>query len=47
MKGKLDKIFNEVGVMKHLHTDGAKEEYDSTWGKTVKYHHIQQTITEP
>jgi hypothetical protein len=44
---KLDKCVHEVGVMKDLHTDSAKEEYDSTWGKTVKYYHIHQTITEP
>jgi hypothetical protein len=44
---RLDKFVHEVGVMKNLHTDGAKEEFDSTWGKTVKYYHIHQTITEP
>jgi hypothetical protein len=26
---KLDKFIHKVGVMKHLHMDGAKEEYDS------------------
>jgi hypothetical protein len=44
---QLDKCVHEIGVMKHLHTDGAIEEYDFTWGKTVKYHHIHQMITEP
>jgi hypothetical protein len=44
---KLDKFVHDVGVMKHLHTDGTKEEYDAVWGMTIKYHHIHPTVTEP
>jgi hypothetical protein len=44
---KLDQYVQDICKMEHLHTDGAKEEADGLWGRTVKYHHIRQTLTEP
>jgi hypothetical protein len=44
---KLDKFVHNIGVMKDLHTDGAKEDYNFVSGKTVKYDHTHQTITGP